>query len=157
MFLQNESSTMEGWKDILNRTAEEVGKEFKLVANDSDKYKLLWGIYNEVSRQFTQAEMETAGLYGKAMQEYIASILNDSDYSNYNAEELAELIINQVDAVQSDNKYGFEELDNELMEELQEYNEENDDNLTLAEYKRGILNGNITSKNNLFFGARKLQ
>lgn len=157
MFLQNESSTMEGWKDILNRTAEEVGKEFKLVTNDSDKYKLLWGIYNEVSRQFTQAEMETAGLYGKAMQEYIASILNDSDYSNYNAEELAELIINQVDAVQSDNKYGFEELDNELMEELQEYNEENDDNLTLAEYKRGILNGNITSKNNLFFGARKLQ
>ena len=59
--------------------------------------------------------------------------------------------------MQSDNKYGFEELDNELMEELQEYNEENDDNLTLAEYKRGILNRNITSKNNLFFGARKLQ
>ena len=157
MFLQNESSTMEGWQDILNRTANEIGKEFNKVKNDSDKYELLWNIYNVVAPEFTQAELESAGLYGKSMQEYIASVLNDNDYSDYTVDEIAEMIINQVDTIKLQGKFSFEDLDSELEEELEEYNNSHNTDLNLGEYKQGVLNGAISSKRNLFIGARKLQ
>lgn len=157
MFLQNESSTIEGWKDILERTAKEVGEQFNIVKNDRDKYEVLWNIYNAISPMFSQAELESAGVYGKVMQEYIASVLNDSDYSNYTVDEIVEMIINQVDTIQVQGKFSFEDLDNELEEELKQYNKENKIDLTLAEYKQGVLNGEIQSKDNLFIGARKLQ
>lgn len=157
MFLQNESSTIEGWRDILDRTAKEVGEQFNIIRNDRDKYEVLWNIYNAISPVFTQAELESAGVYGKVMQEYIASILNDSDYSNYTVDEIVEMIINQIDTLQVQGKFSFDDLDMELEEELRQYNKENKSDLTLAEYKQGVLNGEIQSKDNLFIGARKLQ
>lgn len=157
-FLQNESSTLQGWQRILERTASGIGEAFKIIAGDQELYNMAWQIYNAVSEQFTEEELNQLNMYGKALQEYIAQTIIDKDYSDYSVEEIATMISNDIYAARAQGFDSFADFQDSMKDYLAEFNEKRAEEglpeLTMREYKEGLLNGSIEDENEIYFISR---
>lgn len=153
-FLQNESSTWEGWNDIVKRTKDKYGEAFGRVMSNQEETEQFYNIYNQVNEFFTREVLESAGVYGKALFDYISEIMEDKDYSDLSPSEISTMIINDIDAVIGSRMSGFDELNALLEEKLEEYNSNHDEKLTMYEFKRGVINGDIEDEDDIYYSAR---
>lgn len=153
MFLRNETSTLEGWKDVMDRALTK-SIDAKIIQNNAEQYSKLYDVYNAIANQFTQATLERYSYYGKQGLDTITDMIVKQGFENYTASEIATFISNDIEAMTTHRFTDFNSFNNKLMQELEEYNKKIGGNLTLKEYKEGLMNGTIENENDYYFTSR---
>lgn len=105
-FLLTKTSTLGGWKEVLNKGVKIIQDITNIKINKKD-YSYFYEVVNRVNEVINDNILnERYGVY-----RYVAEAINDIEYIHYDAKELATYLINKIE---NDLIHGDNEEDNEF-------------------------------------------